>query len=265
MPSSLAKFRRTSRRRRWLVTCPGRGSPGRRRRTWIHAVVDRLRGTWRRSRFGLRHGERGARRAGTRQARRPISFAYGRRHGRDRAPEAAARGLGGAPASMADPGRARKGDGVRRPRHRSVRLVADHGVHRSGRAQLLRRAGDGPPGRLRADGRDHRPPRRGVVLGGASLYDVDLGQARSGIGYWLVPEARGRGAATHTVRLLSGWAFRELGLKRTELTCGPDNSASQRVAERCGFVREGVLRSHLVFKDGRRDSVIFSLLPAELR
>ena len=104
-----------------------------------------------------------------------------------------------------------------------------------------------------------------VVLGGASLYDVDLGQARSGIGYWLVPEARGRGAATHTVRLLSGWAFRELGLKRIELTCGPDNSASQRVAERCGFVREGVLRSHLVFKDGRRDSVIFSLLPGELR
>jgi RimJ/RimL family protein N-acetyltransferase len=47
--------------------------------------------------------------------------------------------------------------------------------------------------------------------------------------------------------------------------CGPDNAASQRVAERCGFIREGVLRSHLPFKGGRRDTVLFSLLPAELR
>jgi len=104
-----------------------------------------------------------------------------------------------------------------------------------------------------------------VILGGASLYDVDLKQARAGIGYWLAPSARGRGAATHTVRLLAGWAFSAWGLQRIELTCGPDNDGSLRVAGRCGFVREGVLRSHLVFKGSRRDSVIFSLLPGELR
>jgi len=104
-----------------------------------------------------------------------------------------------------------------------------------------------------------------VVLGGASLYDVDLVQGRAGIGYWAAAEARGRGVATHAVRLLAGWGFSALGLARIELTCAPDNLASQRVAERCGFVREGVLRSHRVFKGARRDSVIFSLLPGELR
>jgi len=78
-------------------------------------------------------------------------------------------------------------------------------------------------------------------------------------------EARRRGVATHTVRLLAGWGFSALGLARIELTCGPDNLASRRVAERCGFVREGVLRSHLVFKGARRDSVMLSLLPGELR
>ena len=104
-----------------------------------------------------------------------------------------------------------------------------------------------------------------VVLGGAALYGVDLDQGRAGIGYWLAPAARGRGAATHAVRLLAGWAFEALHLSRIELTCGPSNAASQRVAERCGFVREGVLRSHQVFKGGRRDSVMFSLLPGELR
>jgi RimJ/RimL family protein N-acetyltransferase len=104
-----------------------------------------------------------------------------------------------------------------------------------------------------------------ALLGGGSLNSVDLEQGRAAIGYWLAPQARGRGVATHAVRLLCRWAFEDLRLARLELTCGPDNHASQRVAERCGFTREGVLRSHLPFKGGRRDTVVFSLLPGELR
>lgn len=83
------------------------------------------------------------------------------------------------------------------------------------------------------------PSDRGVVLGGGSLYDVDLQQGRAAIGYWLAPEARGRGVATHTVRLVARWAFEELQVARLELMCAPENRASQRVAERCGFTREG--------------------------
>jgi RimJ/RimL family protein N-acetyltransferase len=94
---------------------------------------------------------------------------------------------------------------------------------------------------------------------------VDLGHRRGAVGYRLTAGARGRGVATHAVRLLAGWAFDALGLGRLEITCGPDNLASQHVAERCGFTREGVLRSHMAFKGGRRDSVVFSLLPSELR
>ena len=71
--------------------------------------------------------------------------------------------------------------------------------------------------------------------------------------------------ATRAVRLLARWAFADLGIARLSLTCGPGNAASQRVAERCGFVREGVLRSHMAFKGGRRDTVVFWLLPSELR
>ncbi|WP_458691147.1 GNAT family N-acetyltransferase [Nocardia tengchongensis] len=40
-------------------------------------------------------------------------------------------------------------------------------------------------------------------------------------------------------------------------------TASQRVAERCGFTREGVLRSHMQFKGERRDTVLFSLRPTD--
>jgi RimJ/RimL family protein N-acetyltransferase len=109
------------------------------------------------------------------------------------------------------------------------------------------------------------PADENMVRGGASLYDVDLEQGHAAVGFWLAPEGRGRGVATHAVRLLARWAFAELGVARLELTCGPDNKASQRVAERCGFVREGVLRSHLPFKGGRRDTVVFSLVPGDLR
>lgn len=103
-----------------------------------------------------------------------------------------------------------------------------------------------------------------VVLGGGSLYDIDPEQGRAAVGCWLAPEARGRGVATHAVRLIARWAFEDMDVARLELTCGPDNHASQRVAERCGFTREGVLRSHMQFKGVRRDTVVFSLLTGEL-
>jgi RimJ/RimL family protein N-acetyltransferase len=109
------------------------------------------------------------------------------------------------------------------------------------------------------------PSDDGSLLGGASVHDVELDQGRASVGFWLTADARGRGVATHAVRLLARWAFEELGLARIVVTCGPDNVASQRVAERCGFSREGVLRSHMPFKGGRRDTLVFSLLPGELR
>jgi RimJ/RimL family protein N-acetyltransferase len=89
------------------------------------------------------------------------------------------------------------------------------------------------------------PDDQDVVLGALSLQEVRLDRGCAAVGYWLAPEARGRGAATHGVRLLARWAFAELGLARLELTFGPDNEASQHVAERCGFSREGRLRSHV--------------------
>jgi RimJ/RimL family protein N-acetyltransferase len=92
--------------------------------------------------------------------------------------------------------------------------------------------------------------------------EVRLGETGS-IGYWIAAEARGRGIATRATQLLSRWAVGEGGVQRLELTTHPENVASQRVAEKAGFSREGVLRSHTAFPDGRRDSVMFSLLPTD--
>lgn len=108
------------------------------------------------------------------------------------------------------------------------------------------------------------PGDHAAVLGGVTLHEIRADLGRAAVGYWLDPGGRGRGAATEGVRLLARWAFAALPIGRLELTCGPDNVASQRVAERCGFTREGLLRSYVPFQDGRRDSLIYSLLPDDL-
>jgi RimJ/RimL family protein N-acetyltransferase len=94
---------------------------------------------------------------------------------------------------------------------------------------------------------------------------VDEKSTTGQVGYWCVRDARGRGIVTRALRRLCRFGFDELGLARLELIADPDNAASQRVAEKAGFRREAVLRSHLLHPDGRRrDSVMFSLLPGEL-
>jgi RimJ/RimL family protein N-acetyltransferase len=100
-----------------------------------------------------------------------------------------------------------------------------------------------------------------------ALSNVDLRHRRSGMGYWLAEHARGRGIATHAVRLLAAWAFDVLRLERLEVMIHPENIASQRVAERCGFQREGLLRSHMLKQktDERRDSLVYGLLPDDFR
>jgi RimJ/RimL family protein N-acetyltransferase len=105
----------------------------------------------------------------------------------------------------------------------------------------------------------HAADGDGLGTIGLRLFADDAGLAS--VGYWLRREARGHGAATIAVQLVSAWAFDELGIKRLSLFTLSGNVASQRVAERAGFTREGILRAWVPTRDGRRDSVMFSLLP----
>jgi [ribosomal protein S5]-alanine N-acetyltransferase len=102
----------------------------------------------------------------------------------------------------------------------------------------------------------------GECLGLATAEKRDGGRVE--LGYWLLPEGRGRGRATRALRLVSHWALSQPGVARLELVTSPDNAASQRVAERSGFRREGILRSYHVVGGRREDAVFFSLLPGDL-
>ena len=70
--------------------------------------------------------------------------------------------------------------------------------------------------------------------------------------------------ATRALVLIARWALVDQGLGRFQLRADVANEASQRVAEKAGFVREGVLRSALAFKGERRDVVMYSLVPDDL-
>jgi RimJ/RimL family protein N-acetyltransferase len=104
----------------------------------------------------------------------------------------------------------------------------------------------------------------GRLLGGCGLINFDHENGRAEIGYWVARDARRRGVGTRTVVLLSRWALRTLDLERLELLANPGNEASQRLAERAGFTREGLLRSYRPRKGVREDFVMFSLLASEL-
>jgi RimJ/RimL family protein N-acetyltransferase len=83
------------------------------------------------------------------------------------------------------------------------------------------------------------------------------------IGYNVAPHARGRGLASEALRLVAGWALAEWRMGRLQLTTHVGNAASQRVAEKAGFRREGVLRSWAEIKGARVDLVMFSRLPGD--
>jgi RimJ/RimL family protein N-acetyltransferase len=103
----------------------------------------------------------------------------------------------------------------------------------------------------------------GEFLGLALAPEIDRETRTAELGYVVAPAARGRGVATEALRQLTEWAFAELGMLRLELMISVENAGSKKVAERCGYVREGVLRSAYVKQGLREDTEIWSRLATD--
>jgi RimJ/RimL family protein N-acetyltransferase len=106
----------------------------------------------------------------------------------------------------------------------------------------------------------------GEVAGGVGFRWLGEEQGVGEVGYWIRAGDRGRGLTTRAVTLISRWAIEELGCERLQLRADEENLSSQRVAEKAGFTREGVLRAahYNARLDRRVDYVIYSLLPSDL-
>jgi RimJ/RimL family protein N-acetyltransferase len=101
------------------------------------------------------------------------------------------------------------------------------------------------------------------LLGTCTLYDLQLQHLRCGIGYALLPHWQRQGLASAAVQLAFQWATQWLGLHRVEADIHPDNQASRRLLERCGFRREGLLRQRFVTVCEIQDSEIYARLATE--
>jgi ribosomal-protein-serine acetyltransferase len=100
----------------------------------------------------------------------------------------------------------------------------------------------------------------GHFLGGCGLNQLRPDHRIANLGYWIRTSASRRGVATAAVRRLAEFAFRETDLLRLEIVAAVDNIASQRVAEKAGAIREGVLHDRLLLHGKSHDAVLYCLV-----
>ena len=93
----------------------------------------------------------------------------------------------------------------------------------------------------------------------ASVAIKPIGEASGEIGYMAAAGARRGGVTVAALRLLAGWAFRELRMQRLEALIQPDNEASIRTAERAGFTTDHSRRACHSITGERHEHVVYEL------
>jgi RimJ/RimL family protein N-acetyltransferase len=101
------------------------------------------------------------------------------------------------------------------------------------------------------------------LAGEALLWAIDRHNRSAHVGISLRPAFRGRGFGVDVVRVLSRYGFAILGLHRLQIETLADNHAMIAIAERTGFVREGVTRRSEWVNGEFTDQVIFGMLAEE--
>ncbi|MFJ7668729.1 GNAT family N-acetyltransferase [Lysinibacillus sp. NPDC097195] len=103
--------------------------------------------------------------------------------------------------------------------------------------------------------------RSGQIIGSTRYMDIDCKHKRLEIGStWLTPASWRSAVNTNCKYLLLSYCFEVLGLQRVQIKTDYENRRSQKAIERIGAIKEGVLRNHMVRKDGStRHTVMYSI------
>lgn len=92
----------------------------------------------------------------------------------------------------------------------------------------------------------------GIKINGSRKY---IGE----IGYFLDENFWGNGIITEAVKLVEKEGFGKLKLTRIEILMQPENKASKKVAEKCGYKKEGLLKKALMGTDGKKkDALLYA-------
>lgn len=104
------------------------------------------------------------------------------------------------------------------------------------------------------------------LIGMIRFFDLDWSLPKAEIGYFIDKDFGGKGLMTEAMKLALNFAFNQLELERISLRTSMDNVASQRLARKCGFLREGDLRNdHRRLSGELTDVMLFGLSRAEYR
>jgi len=99
----------------------------------------------------------------------------------------------------------------------------------------------------------------GEVLADCSISQINRMHGFANLGYWVRSSATGQGLGSALARRVARFGVEEIRLNRLEILTALGNVASQRVAEKAGATREGVLRSRLILREQVIDAAMFSL------
>ena len=87
--------------------------------------------------------------------------------------------------------------------------------------------------------------------------------AHYSVGFRLIPEVRNKGYCTEAVRIILDYLFLSKDIVRIESEANPQNTASLRVLEKTGFIKEGIIRKSVFVRGKWQDGVLCSILREE--
>lgn len=103
------------------------------------------------------------------------------------------------------------------------------------------------------------------ICGLIGFHFSDRTNHRTEIGYWLLPEYRGKGIVTNAVRYLCQLAVCENNFNRIQIRCAVGNAASNAIPLRLGFTQEGTERDGELLIDGEYTDInVYSILKKEI-
>ncbi len=104
-----------------------------------------------------------------------------------------------------------------------------------------------------------------TLIGLIGLNKKDNLNHSANAGYWISQDYQNKGIVSDALKIIISIAFTQTDVNRIELCAGVENFKSQKVAQRCGFVKEGIRREGEKIKGAYIDLQIYSLLKREYK
>ncbi len=99
-----------------------------------------------------------------------------------------------------------------------------------------------------------------LIIGSIGYWRMQKEHYRAEIGYTLHPGQQGKGMMQEAMNAVLQYGFEAMKLHSVEANINPENIASMKVLEKCGFVKEAYFKENYYYDGKFIDSVIYSLI-----